>query len=377
MAGQSQKKTWQRLIPQTEKMDQAMEARTKLYYGPSSDQSNTNNAQEYLIFLIPGNPGLIPFYDPFLSALHALLESSPALRSSNFHLCGHSLRGFEATQGDVPHLAGLQDQIKYVDDLLYERVDGIRDTTGHTPKVILMGHSVGAYILLEIIRRHRTRIESLLAQDFDLIGGILLFPTITHIARSPSGIVASTLLSIPGSAHIASAMATALMYLIPSSFLYWLIRFIMRFPDHAARTTAAFIKSPIGIKESLFLGKDEMDQITDDRWGKEIWGAATEPGTNSKDTISSNLVFFWGRHDAWVAKRTRNDLINARGYRDSPSLKKRPSSGLTDSPVEGWKPSMFIDDGRIPHGFCIKHSEVVARKVQGWVEDIIYNHDAI
>lgn len=353
-----------------------MGTRTTLYYGPSTGRSKTN-AVEYLIFHIPGNPGLIPYYDPFLSALHALLESSPALRSYNFHLCGHSLTGFQTTEGDVPPLAGLQDQITYIDDLLYKQVDEIRHRTGRTPKVILMGHSVGAYILLEIIRRHRDRIESLAAEDFDLIGGILLFPTITHIARSPSGIVANALLSIPRSAHIANAFAKALTYFIPQSFLYWLTRIIMRFPDHAARTTAAFIKSPIGIKQSLFLGKDEMDQITDDRWGKEVWGAATEPGTNSKDTISSNLVFFWGRHDAWVAKRTRNDLINARGFRDSPSLKKRSSSSLTDTPVDGWKPSMFIDDGRIPHGFCIKHSEIVAEKVQGWVEDIIYNHDAI
>ncbi|KAL8939558.1 MAG: hypothetical protein Q9216_003289 [Gyalolechia sp. 2 TL-2023] len=347
---------------------------TTLYYGPSTSRCNSG-AQEYLIFLIPGNPGLIPYYDPFLSALHHLLEASTTLPSSNFHLCGHSLRGFETTDGNVPHLAGLQDQIRYVDDRLYDRVDEIRHNTGHSPKVILMGHSVGAYILLEIIRRHRMRIESMMHQDFDLIGGVLLFPTITHIARSPSGIVASTLLSIPHSAYIASTVAKAFMYFIPSSFLYWLIRYVMRFPDHAARTTAAFIKSPIGIEESLFLGKDEMDQITDDRWGKEIWGAATEPGTNSKDTISSNLVFFWGRHDAWVAKRTRNDLINARGFREPPSQKKRSSSGLTDSLVEEWKPSMFIDDGRIPHGFCIKHSEVVAEKVQTWVEDIIINHE--
>ncbi|KAL8834440.1 MAG: hypothetical protein Q9170_003736 [Blastenia crenularia] len=358
-------------------MPKPIELQTTLYYGPSESRTKPS-AQEYLIFLVPGNPGLIPYYDPFLSALHALLGFSPALQSANFHLCGHSLAGFEALEGEPQQTSGLREQIKYVDDLLYNRVDEIRQRTGgHTPKVILMGHSVGAYILLEIIRGHRKRIERDGSQDFDLIGGILLFPTITHIARSPSGIVASTLLNIPRSAHIASAIVKALTYLIPSSLLYWLIRLIMRFPDHAARTTAAFIKSPTGIKESLFLGKDEMDQITDDRWGKEIWGAATEPGTNSKDTISSNLVFFWGRKDAWVAQKTRNDLINARGFRVSPSLKKRSSSSLASSPEEGWKPTMFIDDGRIPHGFCIKHSELMAGKVRDWVEDIIDNHHAI
>jgi hypothetical protein len=51
-----------------------------------------------------------------------------------------------------------------------------------------MGHSVGAYILLELIRQHRMRIDEG-EEDFDLIGGILLFPTITHIAQSPLGMI--------------------------------------------------------------------------------------------------------------------------------------------------------------------------------------------
>ncbi|KAL8951767.1 MAG: hypothetical protein Q9222_002288 [Ikaeria aurantiellina] len=239
-----------------------------------------------------------------------------------------------------------------------------------------MGHSVGAYILLEIIRNHRKRIEDG-AKDFDLIGGILLFPTITHIARSPSGTVASKLLEIPRSAHIASAIVKSLMYLIPYSVLYYLVRALTWWPEHAARTTAAFIKSPIGIKESLFLGKDEMDLITDDKWGEEVWGAATDPYTDSKDTIHSNLVFFWGKNDKWVAQKTRNDLIAARGFRRS-KLTSSDSASLASSmssPADGWKPSMFVDETRIPHNFCIKHSEIVAEKVKKWVEEIIENHN--
>ncbi|KAL8647759.1 MAG: hypothetical protein Q9210_005367 [Variospora velana] len=354
-----------------------METRTKLYYGPSAGRNRTN-AQEYLIFHIPGNPGLIPYYDPFFSTLHTLLESTPALQNSNFHICGHSLLGFEASGDDAqrpPELAGLERQIDYIDGCLYDRVDEVRQKTGGiTPKVILMGHSVGAYMLLEIIRRHRKQIEVGGYQDFDLIGGILLFPTITHIARSPSGIVASALLRIPGSAHIGSAIVKALMYFIPTDFLYRLVRLIMRFPEHAARTTTALIKSPIGVKEILFLAKDEMDMITHDKWGEEIWGAATDPGTNKGDTIHSNLVFFWGSHDAWVARKTRDELIRARGYRDS--LKKTKSS-LSLSSDDDWKPTMLIDKGKIPHDFCLKHSEIVADYAREWVEAIIDNDNEI
>lgn len=51
-----------------------------------------------------------------------------------------------------------------------------------------MGHSVGCYMLLELIQQHRGKIEGG-EEDFDLIGGILLFPTITDIAESPLGMV--------------------------------------------------------------------------------------------------------------------------------------------------------------------------------------------
>ncbi|KAL9000232.1 MAG: hypothetical protein Q9169_001134 [Polycauliona sp. 2 TL-2023] len=351
-----------------------METRSQLYFAPSAGRDG-EDVQHYLIFHIPGNPGLIAYYDPFLSTLHTLLSSSSTLPSANFHICGHSLAGFETTE--QPHeLAGLEAQINHVDDLLYEQVDEVYQRTGRTPKVILMGHSVGAYILLEVIQRHRKRIEEDRAKDFDLIGGILLFPTITHIARSPSGMVASALLAIPRSAHIASAIVKFLTYLIPPSVLYYLVRAFTWFPEHAARATTAFIKSPNGIKESVFLGKDEMDMITNDKWGEEVWGAATEQGTNSKDTIHSNLVFFWGQNDKWVAQKTRNELIDARGFRQSKaSSSVAPSISDAPSPADGWKPSMFIDDKKIPHGFCLKHSEIVAEQVRTWVEDIILNHN--
>ncbi|KAI4254533.1 MAG: hypothetical protein LQ352_003041 [Teloschistes flavicans] len=350
-----------------------METREELYFAPSADRNN-EKGQDYFIFHIPGNPGLIDYYYPFLYNLHTLLSSSS---DANFHIAGHSLAGFATNESNSLSsraVAGLPRQIEYVDDLLYKKVDEVRDATGKNPKVILMGHSVGAYILLEIIRSHRKRVESG-KQDFDLIGGILLFPTITHIARSPSGIAASALLSIPHAPGIANAVVKFFTYLLPSNVLYRLIR-TLSFPEHVARTTTAFIKSPSGLKRVLYLAKDEMDMITHDKWGKEVWGAATEAGTDSRDTINSNLVFFWGQHDRWVAQKTRNELIAARGYVDAKAKSTCSvlSSTSSQASSDPWKPNMVIDDQKIPHAFCLKHSETVAEKVHLWVEDIIKKH---
>lgn len=171
--------------------DSSFEKTNKICYEPFED-SIDGKTQDYLIYLMPGNPGLIQYYEPFLSKLHALLSSSSTTESSRFHICGHSLTGFEVAQNGkkfrpprVP--LGLEEQIEVQEKLLYDHIKSHRDRTGNSPKVILMGHSVGCYILLELIQQHRKKIEDEGEEDFDLIGGILLFPTITHIAESPLG----------------------------------------------------------------------------------------------------------------------------------------------------------------------------------------------
>ena len=166
------------------------------YFPPPED--NATNVQDYLIFLIGGNPGLISYYEPFLETLHALLCSSSAAETARFYVYGSSLAGFEnshlANGEESPGPLGLPDQIQNTEDLIYNEITLYRKANSFEkppPKVILIGHSVGAYILLEMIRRHRKRIEDFDDEDFDLIGGILLFPTIVNIAKSPLGLFAS------------------------------------------------------------------------------------------------------------------------------------------------------------------------------------------
>ena len=164
----------------------------RIYYEPSTD-AILGKTQDYLIYFIPGNPGLIQYYQPFLSRLHNLLSTSSSTESSRFYICGHSLRGFESVQDVKKFQApryplGLEQQIQFQEELLYHHIKSHWNRTGYSPKVILMGHSVGCYMLLELIQQHRGKIEGG-EEDFDLIGGILLFPTITHIAESPLGMV--------------------------------------------------------------------------------------------------------------------------------------------------------------------------------------------
>lgn len=351
-------------------MDPSSEKLDRLEYLPPND--GDSNWQDYLIFLIGGNPGYISYYEPFLSTLYAHLSKSSLSESARFYIFANSLAGFDNNELAWGQKAsgpvGLTQQIQNTEDLIYGQIElhqKANPSEDTRPKVILIGHSVGAYILLEIIRRHKQRIDKENQEDFDLIGGILLFPTIVNIARSPMGLVASQYLKIPRIAQITGAVVQFWANLLPESLLHQVIRLVMRFPEHAARTTVRMLRSAAGVRQALFLAKDEMEMITENRWTEEVWGAATSPGTNPQDTANQNLVFYWGRSDQWVAKQTREDLITAHGHRAP-----KGADALSDD----WKPTMFVDEDKIPHGFCIKHSEIMADLVSKWLDQVIRVH---
>ncbi|KAI9837448.1 MAG: hypothetical protein M1819_007096 [Sarea resinae] len=341
----------------------------------SSPDSKRDSERQYHIFFITGNPGLISYYHTFLACLSNSLRSPSAL----FHVFGVSLKGFlennvtrpstqqkDGAVGTGPPYS-LEDQIEYVEGRLwrYARERGQHEiekspSDGNVKqcrvKIILMGHSVGSYILLELLRRHRLPASQANNGHLDIVGGILLFPTVTHIAKSPSGQKFTALSKIPNFAAIVGMLARVLTAVIPSGFLHHLIKLITRFPDEAAKTTAEFLQSRTGVQQALCMAQDEMTTITEDCWDDEVWGAASDRSKGANLSYPK-LIFYFGQNDNWVADHTRDDLIAARG--DSPDQN------------EGWRPRMMIDETGIPHGFSIRHSAPVAEKTSEFIMEIV------
>ncbi len=185
--------------------------RSKTYH--PTDSAPASPTPAYHIFFIPGNPGLISYYDDFLRTLHQDLNQDAACdrRPVAFNVAGTSLGGFEIDTSNAwprgrmskkpPYT--LQEQIQFMHGRIRQYVTGVlvheerqevnvlfrQMPKNKTTKVILIGHSVGAYILLEIMRRHQEyRSVRLREENFKIVGGILLFPTITDIAKSPHGL---------------------------------------------------------------------------------------------------------------------------------------------------------------------------------------------
>ncbi|KAE8448435.1 hypothetical protein EG329_009500 [Mollisiaceae sp. DMI_Dod_QoI] len=311
------------------------------------------SASYHLIYLIPGNPGLIAYYDTFLRILYGLLSQYTDKSSCYFHIHGQSLAGFEEedTYSSRSSPYSLEDQIMIsLKSLQAQRIpSGPRQGQPYS-SIILIGHSVGSYILLELIQRLRRCSSSI-----NIRAGILLFPTVTHIAQSPSGVKISTLFRIPDFAKRASSVAKVLVSLAPRSMLKWLVGLIARMPCDAADVTTRFLTSRMGIWQALHMAKDEMEIITNDKWDEDIWGIEHQE-LDQKRPIPK-LIFYFGENDHWVANHTRDALIAARGR--------------TENDISSSKPIMLIDENGVDHGFCIRHNDSIAQTIKVWIESVM------
>lgn len=331
-------------------------------------------SQSLLIFFITGNPALIEYYTPFLKYLHSLLSSS--IQSYEIHIHAQSLPGFEIAADSDPYRNlnfkrpnGLLDQIQASFSALEAAILCCSESppnanTGEVeePTIVLIGHSVGAYIALELL--HGQRFDtSPSAQGRpipikpNIAAVICLFPTIVHIAKSRSGQIFTPLSRIPYLPEIAANGAKILTTLLPENWLFGLMKSVTGMPPRAAAVTTAFLKSAMGVRAAITMARDEMKMITADKWDEEIWDAAKK---EEKGERRHKLFFYFGDDDHWVADRTRDDLIAARGKNG-------------DGENDDWAPVMEIDGFETPHGFCVReeHWRVVGEKVTEYVGEVL------
>lgn len=283
-----------------------------------------------LIYFICGNPGLINFYNDFLGILAESIRASSVTRA--YEIFGRDLLGFNDddhepfSQRNLPW--DLEAQIEGMYKDVAERASG-----GDYEFVVLMGHSVGAYIATEIMHRHM-RAEGK-AQNLDLRHAILLFPTLTHIARSRNGTRMAFLQRLPFiDAHF-HVIARAFLSCLSESMACWVAETVMGFSPQAARVLGRWLKSRDGVWQAVHLGKSELATIREDVWGKELWDIARSSEAN-KGVAVPKFFFFYGKDDEWVANKTRDEFIDSRKETGAKAV---------------------IDKGDIPHAFCTKEGE--------------------
>jgi hypothetical protein len=87
------------------------------------------------------------------------------------------------------------------------------------------------------------------------------------------------------------------------------------------------------------MAADEMRTITSDKWSDDVWGVSRATHKNDAQLVSkppTQLIFYFGRNDHWVAEKTREEILAARG-------------GMR----AGRGPRMVVCEESVPHAFCL------------------------
>jgi pimeloyl-ACP methyl ester carboxylesterase len=171
--------------------DGLISASQDIWFEPASTGITSD---QYMVYMIPGNPCIMTYYRLFLSTLSKLLDEALAPRELTAHVGGYTLPGFRLKRGildDMKLPTSLACQVRNVEAqirvAIREKVEC--DARSGRPKVILVAHSIGTYITHEILRRQAVLEEGFL--DLDVIGAILICGPVTGLADTNNDATAS------------------------------------------------------------------------------------------------------------------------------------------------------------------------------------------
>ncbi|KAH7930549.1 hypothetical protein BV22DRAFT_1000347 [Leucogyrophana mollusca] len=262
-----------------------------------------------------GNPGLVDFYPPFLSAIHNKDESGRLAILSHSHI-GHTpaLQVQQSRDGNTPQ-CGLPFQVQNALRIF----DAVKSSFGLDTNVILAGHSVGAWIALQVLK----------ARPESVSGIFLLFPTIADIAMTPNGRKLSWAFVSP-IPRITAALSRVLVVL-PFSVLR---RLFPSYPLEQAYVLQSLLRSAKVIYATMTMAHDEMKTIRD-------LDVAT------LNAHQHRIYLYFAENDDWVGEQ-REVILKA--------FESDPGSVRV---VHGHRD--------IPHAFCINHGEELASQCHAWL----------
>jgi len=269
-----------------------------------------------VILFLPGNPGLLGFYIPFLSAIHARDTSGALAIFGHAHL-GHTPDIEDLTQrhADSSLFAQVESAV--------EALDAIKNSFGSKTKVVIIGHSVGAWIALQVLK----------ARPDDVSAEFLLFPTICHIRETPNGRRLAWLFRHPFRRIVSTS--SYITRLLPDAILSLLFP---AWPSTQLLVLRSLLNSPESIHACLTMADEEMKAIHDLDIDL-LW------------EHRHRLSMYFSDQDEWVGEQ-RN--VITRCFRADPG-DIRVVHGQHD----------------IPHAFCINHSNDIAMQCHQWLSETL------
>lgn len=221
----------------------------------------------------------------------------------------------------VPPLLG--NESKYgLDAQVQHKAEFIRQYVPNNVKIHLIGHSVGAWMILELLKIPdiKSRIHR----------GYLLFPAIEHMRTSPNGwIYRNVVQRFWMLLNLIITIFSKLPVIAQLMFIY-LYFFVMNIPNHFVGTALKYSRPSI-LRKIVYLADEEMDRIV-------------EPDYTVLEDNANILKLYYGASDGWAPVKYCHRL-------------KERVAGLDAQ----------VDIYRYAHAFVLRSSTEMGRLVGQWI----------
>lgn len=400
--------------------------------------SSTSTPPRVVLVFIPGNPGLSSYYIDFLHSIY----TSPMLKASGIEILSVSHRGHaplplvgtnaiwgdnhvNATQARKGYGCTLRDQVRHKISIV-DAVNRQYNAEGRPTKVVVAGHSIGAWVASEVLKARPDGVEAL----------HLLFPTLAWIGRTANARRVGVLM-YPLVGWVLAPVLLVLA-LLPVWVVVWMVRLVTGQPAAAALATAELLTTRGAVGNALRMAKEEFATV------QQLESSTVDAVSSFTNDGDGRVRSYWASEDtdgwapSWIRSQvesslnlhrvhlppglglestTRPKLAGTKGhtrtrsfsvseYRSSPgsipdlrhakAIRKpngeivieaqvnESSSDSEDEAVNGEdekavsKRGMGYHYGRaratsthcrigMPHAFCLKHSEDMAKIVAHWI----------
>ncbi|XP_018324799.1 lipid droplet-associated hydrolase [Agrilus planipennis] len=284
-------------------------------WGRWIEEPPETNEPEDIIICIPGNPGITKFYTVFLQRIHEELNCPVWILSHAGHEVVKNTNS-DSDEYNNDKLYGLDDQIEHKEEFVKKYVP-------ENARVYFIGHSVGAYIITELLK--------IPTVSQKVLGNYFLFPTVEYIGDTPNGrFIKYVFPFIP-----VLVVLAWVFQILPSSFQSPLVNFFMHFrgiPKMHQKTFVDFVHPHI-LKQVFHLARQEMDGIK-------------ERNNNVFSKFKSKIKLYYSTTDGWVPLTFRDNV-----KRDFPDIDAEICS-------RGFE-----------HAFVLKHSRDMGEMVSSWIKE--------
>ncbi|KAM3932387.1 lipid droplet-associated hydrolase isoform 2-T2 [Leptodactylus fuscus] len=293
-----------------------------LKLGPWRDLQRTSDEAppKVLFLIIPGNPGVIGFYKTFLQTLYCGFKRQyPVWAISHAGHCSPPM-GMDMTNEhdhQIEDVFGLNGQIKHKLFFLKQNVPA-------DVKLVLIGHSIGCYIILEMMKR---------SPELKVLKSILLFPTIERMAQSPQGKIMTPWLC---NLRYVVYMPLYLLSFLPEVMKTFLVKLALRGIKAADETLVVASLNLFRMDcaaNGMYMGSQEMVKVVE-----------RDNATIKKHL--SQLIFYYGAADSWCPVQYYEDI-----RKDFP------------------KGDIWLCDKGYRHAFVLDSSKEVATLVINWLKE--------